>query len=52
MKRSLTALALALSITLVPAASMASGWSSLTPNLTYPDPVPAPVTRDASDNDQ
>ncbi len=44
MKHTLTALTLALGITLVPAASMASGLSSLTLNLTYPESTPAPAT--------
>ncbi len=49
MKHTLTALTLALGIALVPAASMAFDLSGLTPNLTYPDPAPAPVTRDTTD---
>ncbi len=49
MKHTLTALTLALGIAFVPAASSAFNLSSLTPNLTYPDPAPAPVTRDSTD---
>ncbi len=45
MKRTFTALALALTLALVPAASMAYGLSSLTPNLTFPEKDPATVTR-------
>ena len=48
MKRSLTALTFALGIAFVPAASMAFDMSSLTPTLTYPEPTPEPVTRDAT----